>query len=469
MAIAAAASSEPAGDPAREPVEGDAVFRKITLRLIPYMFLLYILAYLDRVNVGYAAVQMRADLHLSDTVYGIGAGVFFIGSALFDIPSNLILAKVGPRRWMARIMISWGIVAGCMSLVHSPMQFYLLRFLLGVAEAGFFPGMILYLTYWFPAEQRARIIGIFMVAIPVSGFIGSPISGALLGMDGLAGLAGVVGGPVAGVLLGFNGLGGLQGWQWLFLAEGVPTAIVGVSVLFVLKDHPSEAKWLTPEEGRWLEAEIERDRKEHGSGEHHNFVDALKLPALYLLAAVYFASQVAVYVINLWLPSILNSVHKAGHLSASATARWSTIPYLITAILMMVVGWSSDRTKDRRFHVTACMLCTAASFAAAVHAHTPAAVLLTFTFATLGVFSLQGPFWTWLTSMLEGTAAAGGIAIIAVVGNVGAFLGQITVGRLSDVSHGYTSGLYTIGGVVLAGAVAAVSLRNPEKRAQGDS
>ena len=448
MAIAAAASSEPAGDPAREPVEGDAVFRKITLRLIPYMFLLYILAYLDRVNVGYAAVQMRADLHLSDTVYGIGAGVFFLGSALFDIPSNLILAKVGPRRWMARIMISWGIVAGCMSLVHSPTQFYLLRFLLGVAEAGFFPGMILYLTYWFPSRERARSVSRFMTATA---------------------LAGVVGGPVAGVLLGFNGLGGLQGWQWLFLAEGVPTAIVGVSVLFVLKDHPSEAKWLTPEEGRWLEAEIERDRKEHGSGEHHNFVDALKLPALYLLAAVYFASQVAVYVINLWLPSILNSVHKAGHMSASATARWSTIPYLITAILMMVVGWSSDRTKDRRFHVTACMLCTAASFAAAVHAHTPAAVLLAFTFATLGVFSLQGPFWTWLTSMLEGTAAAGGIAIIAVVGNVGAFLGQITVGRLSDVSHGYTSGLYTIGGVVLAGAVAAVSLRNPEKRAQGDS
>ena len=208
------------------PVQGKAVFRKITLRLIPYMFLLYILAYLDRVNVGYAAVQMKADLHLSDAVYGVGAGIFFLGSALFDIPSNLILAKVGPRRWMARIMISWGIVAACMSLVHSPKEFYLLRFLLGVSEAGFFPGMILYLSFWFPSGERARAVARFMTATA---------------------LAGVVGGPVAGTLLTFDGLGGLHGWQWLFLSEGFPTALVGVSVLFILKDHPSEAKWLTPE------------------------------------------------------------------------------------------------------------------------------------------------------------------------------------------------------------------------------
>ncbi len=434
MAAAAATTSD--------SVNGDAVFRKISFRLIPYMFLLYILAYLDRVNVGYAAVQMKADLHLSETVYGTGAGIFFLGSALFDIPSNLVLAKVGPRRWMARIMISWGIVAACMSLVHSPHWFYILRFLLGVAEAGFFPGMILYLTYWFPSQERARSVARFMTATA---------------------LAGVIGGPIAGELLSFNGLGGLHGWQWLFISEGIPTALVGVSVLFFLKDHPSQAKWLAPEESQWLEGEIERDRKKQGSSEHHNFVDALKLPALYLLCGVYFASQVAVYVINLWLPLILNSVRGASHLSASSIARWSTLPYLITAVGMTIVGWSSDRSNDRRFHVTACMLCSAAGFVAGVHAHTPAMVLLAFTFATLGVFSLQGPFWTWLTSMLEGTAAAGGIAIVAVTGNVGAFLGQVTVGRLSDASHSYASGLYTIAAVLVIGAGAAVSLRKKSK------
>ncbi len=428
----------------RKPVEANAIFRKITLRLIPYMFLLYILAYLDRVNVGYAAVQMKADLHLSDSVYGTGAGIFFLGSALFDIPSNLILAKVGPRRWMARIMISWGVVAASMSLIHSPLSFYLLRFLLGVTEAGFFPGMILYLTYWFPSRERARSVSRFMTATA---------------------LAGVVGGPVAGGLLSLNGVGHLAGWQWLFIAEGIPTMLFGVSVLFVLKDHPSEAKWLLPRERAWLENEIKRDREEQGSGEHHNFADAFRLPALYLLAAVFFASQVGVYVVNLWLPLILNSVRGAGHLSSSALARLSTLPYLATAILMTVIGWSSDRTNDRRFHVAGCLLCSALGFAAAVHAHTPAMVLLAFTFATLGVFSLQGPFWTWLTSMLEGTAAAGGIAIITCIGGFGAFLGQVMVGRLSDRSGSYASGLYSVGAVALLGSIASLCLRNRSRAA----
>ena len=302
--------------------------------------------------------------------------------------------------------------------------------------------MILYLTYWFPSRERARSVSRFMTATA---------------------LAGVVGGPIASGLLSLNGLGHLAGWQWLFIAEGIPTTLFGVSVLFILKDHPSEAKWLAPQEREWLEREIERDRKEQGSGEHHNFMDAFKLPALYLLAAVFFASQVCVYVVNLWLPLILNSVRGAGQESASSIARWSTLPYLITAILMTVIGWSSDRTNDRRFHVAGCLLCSALGFAGAVHARTPSMVLLAFTFATLGVFSLQGPFWTWLTSMLEGTAAAGGIAIITCIGGFGAFLGQVTVGRLSDSSGNYASGLYSVGGVALLGSVASLCLRNKKR------
>ena len=438
MATVVAAQPNPASGAAK----GAAIYRKISLRLIPYMFLLYILAYLDRVNVGYAAVQMKADLHLSDAVYGTGAGVFFLGSALFDIPSNLILAKVGPRRWMARIMITWGIVAGCMSLVHSPTSFYVLRFLLGVSEAGFFPGMILYLTYWFPSRERAKSVARFMTATAI---------------------AGVVGGPIASTLLGLDGAGGLHGWQWLFLSEGVPTMLFGISVLFVLKDRPADAKWLTQEEREWLEGELKSDREELGSGEHHNFTDAFKLPALYLLAGVFFACQVCVYVVNLWLPLFLHSMQGASHLSAIAVDRWATLPYLVTAISMVLIGWSSDKFEDRRFHVTACLLGSALGFVAATHAHSLPTVLVAFTVATIGVFALQGPFWTWLTSMLEGTAAAGGIAIITCVGGIGAFLGQVTVGKLSDQSHNYNSGLYSVAGVALAGAIAAICLRNTRR------
>ncbi len=420
-------------------IDGKAIYRKITLRLIPYMFLLYILAYLDRVNVGYAAAQMKVDLHLSDGVYGIGSGIFFLGSALFDIPSNLILAKVGPRRWMARIMITWGIVAICMSLVHSPASFYVVRFLLGVSEAGFFPGMILYLTYWFPSRERARSVSRFMTATAIAGVIGGPISSKLLSLDGM---------------------GGLHGWQWLFISEGLPTLLFGISVLFVLKDHPSEAKWLAPEEREWLEDEVKRDRQELGSGDHNKFADAFKLPALYLLAAVFFASQVSVYVINLWLPLFLGATSAVSHISAESANRWTVVPYLVTTMAMMAIGWSSDRWNDRRVHVAACLLVSAVGFAGAVHAHSLPEVLLAFTLATVGVFSLQGPFWTWLTSMLEGTAAAGGIAIITCVGGFGAFLGQVTVGHLSDKSHNYSSGLYSVAGVALAGAIAAACLPN---------
>jgi ACS family tartrate transporter-like MFS transporter len=425
-----------------EAVDGAALYRKITLRLIPYMFLLYILAYLDRVNVGYAAAQMKADLHMSDAVYGTGAGLFFIGSAIFDIPSNLILAKVGPRRWMARIMITWGIVATCMSLIHSAHMFYALRFVLGISEAGFFPGMILYLTYWFPSRERARSVSRFMTATAI---------------------AGVVGGPIAASLLSLDGFGGLHGWQWLFISEGIPTMLAGVSVLFLLKEHPSQAKWLAPSEQEWLEQQLTEDRKQLGTGAHKRFTDAFKLPALYLLAAVFVACQVGVYVINLWLPLFLKATASTVHLTAKGIDRWSTVPYLVTAVAMVLVGYSSDRFNDRRFHVAACMACSAVGFVATIYTHSFVLILVAFTLATIGVFSVQGPFWTWLTSMLEGTAAAGGIAIITCLGGFGAFLGQFTVGKLSDISHSY---LYTVAGVALAGAIAALFLKNTESGSQ---
>jgi ACS family tartrate transporter-like MFS transporter len=430
-------------------IDGNALYTKISWRLIPYMFLLYILAYLDRVNVGFAAVQMKQELHFSDTVYGTGAGIFFIGSALFDLPSNLILSKVGPRLWIARIMITWGIISTCMMFVHSPWSFYGLRFLLGVSEAGFFPGMILYLTYWFPSRERARSVARFMTATAIAGVVGAPLSSTLLRLDGV---------------------GGLHGWQWLFISEGLPTIIGGISVLLLLKDHPDQASWLKPQEREWLEVELKRDRESAGAGNRHNFLDALRLPALWVLAAIFFVSQISIYTVNLWMPLILASFKTGGAVKtalsageASMIARYATLPYLATAIAMVIIGWSSDRLNDRRWHVSACLLASAAGFAWVAHAQSITVVLIAFSLASIGVFSLQGPFWTWLTTMVEGTAAAGGIAIITTVGGFGGFLGPYLTGRLRDATHSFDGGLY--GMAVLAVIAAGLSLTLKNARA----
>ena len=429
-------------------VDGGALYARISWRLIPYMFLLYILAYLDRVNVGFAAVQMKQQLHFSDTVYGTGAGIFFIGSALFDLPSNLILSRVGPRLWIARIMITWGIISSCMVFVHSAGSFYALRFLLGVSEAGFFPGMILYLTYWFPSRERARSVARFMTATAIAGVVGSPLSSILLKLDGAR---------------------GLHGWQWLFLSEGVPTIVAGFSVLVLLKDRPDQAGWLKPQEREWLDNELKKDRESSGTTGRHNFLDALKLPAVWMLAAVFFASQVAIYTINLWMPLILASFHSGGAAKqslsvgeASSIARYATLPYLVTAFAMVIIGWSSDRLNERRWHVAGCLTLSAAGFVLVANAQSIPTVLIAFSVAAIGVFSLQGPFWTWLTTMVEGTAAAGGIAIITTVGGFGGFLGPYLTGRLRDATHSFAGGLYGMSVLALAGAAISLALRKSQ-------
>src|SRR5580692_9069648 len=265
-------------------VDARTLYSKISWRLIPYMFLLYIVAYMDRVNVGFAAMDIKRQLNFSDTVYGTGAGIFFLGYALCDLPSSLLLRRFGTRLWIARIMISWGIVSACMVLIGSPHSFYLLRFLLGVAEAGFVPGMLLYLTFWFPSHERARAVAKFMTATSLAGVVGAPLSSALLKLDGVA---------------------GLSGWQWLFLFEGVPTVLLGVSVLFVLKDGPDAAGWLKPEERTWLKSELRKDQERYGATQHHHLLDAFRLPAVWMLAGVYIIIQIGVYTVNLWMPLIL--------------------------------------------------------------------------------------------------------------------------------------------------------------------
>ena len=428
-------------------VDGRKLYAKISWRLIPYMFLLYIVAYLDRVNVGFAAMDMQRDLHFSNTVYGTGAGIFFLGSALFDLPSNLIMLRVGPRVWIARIMISWGVISACMMFMHSKESFYVLRFLLGVSEAGFFPGMILYLTYWFPTHERARAVARFMTATSLAGVVGGPLSSYLLRMDGRAGLA---------------------GWQWLFLSEGIPTILLGISVLFLLKNGPEKADWMRPEEKVWLAGELRRDQERYGAATHHALGDAFRLPALWLLAAVYFVSQVGVYVVNLWMPLILNGFSRSGSSAdASLIARYATVPYLAAAAMTVAVGWSSDKRNERRWHIAGCLALSAAGFAGAALAHSLVVALCAMTLAAVGVWSMMGPFWTLTTGMLSGTAAAGAIAILQIVGGVGGFAGPYMMGRLRDATHSFSGGLYLISGMALAAAVLALVVRQRKRQTAG--
>jgi MFS family permease len=440
-------------------IDSRALYRKISWRLIPYIFFLYILAYLDRVNVGFAALDMKHDLHLSNTVYGTGAGIFFLGSALFDLPSNLALTKFGPRIWIARIMISWGLIATGMAFITGPHSFYLLRFLLGVGEAGFFPGMILYLTYWFPSEERARAIAKFMTATS---------------------LAGVVGGPLSSYLLSLEGRSGLHGWQWLFLSEGLPTILMGISVLFFLKDKPDDANWLSQPEKHWLDAELDRDRNEGGATRRHNLADAFKLPLVWMLAGVFFVSQIGVYTVNLWMPLVLNSfVHPAvssGGGSAAAAAgdasliaRYATFPYLAAAVFTVIVGWSSDRTGDRRWHIAGCLLLSAIGFGWAGIAHSLLGALCAFTLATIGWWSLMGPFWALPTRVLGGRAAAGGVAIITIIGGIGGFSGPWLTGRLRDLTHSFSAGLFFIAALAILAAALSLAMRERSVRTESST
>ena len=432
-----------------EMVDGRALYRKISWRLIPYIFLLYIVNYLDRVNVGFAALDIQRDLHFSNTVYGTGAGIFFLGSALFDLPSNLMLTRVGPRVWIARIMISWGVISTLMMFMHSEASFYVLRFLLGVSEAGFFPGMILYLTYWFPTTERGRAVAKFMTATSLAGVVGGPLSSYLLKLDGAA---------------------GLRGWQWLFLSEGIPTILLGISVLFLMRDHPGKASWMTPEERTWLAGELQRDQERYGAAAHHRLGDAFRLRALWVLAGVLFVSQVGVYIVNLWMPLILHSFlpgvspgvsQGAANGDAILIARYSTFPYLAAAVMTVVVGWSSDKHNERRWHIAGCLALAAVGFAWTAWAHSLAIALCAMTLAAVGLWSMMGAFWTLATSMLGGIAAAGAVAILQIIGSVGGFVGPYMTGRMRDATHSFAGGLYTMSGLALGAALLALAVRRP--------
>ncbi|MEW6277896.1 MAG: MFS transporter [Candidatus Eremiobacterota bacterium] len=417
---------------------GRTALRKITVRLVPYLFALYVVAYLDRVNVSFASLQMNADLGFSDTVFGFGSGLFFVGYMLFQIPSNLLLMRVGARRLIASLMLVWGCLSVGMMFTRGELSFYALRFLLGLAEAGFFPGVILYLTMWFPARTRARTVSLFMTATAVAGILGGPISGAILTMEGTHGLA---------------------GWHWLFLLEGIPAVLLGVSTWHYLTDRPSEARWLTPEEKDWLHAQLSDERERAPDGAAGSLVDALESGRVWLLSFIYFCLVCSMYSVTLWMPQIVKGFSASSDLVVGLL---TAIPYSAAAIGMVAVGHHSDQTGERHWHVFVPAMVSACGLVMTGTVTRPDLALLALSLAALGLWGTVGPFWTLPPAVLRGSGTAVGIALVNSLGNLGGFVGPLLVGWLKDVTHHFSAGLYGLAGLLVIGAFLTLGLRTTE-------
>jgi ACS family tartrate transporter-like MFS transporter len=416
---------------------------RVTRRLIPFLFLLYILAFLDRVNVGFAALEMNQALGFGPAVYGLGAGMFFLGYCLFEVPSNLVLYRTGARVWIARIMITWGLAACAMMLVRTPWSFYLLRFLLGVAEAGFFPGIIFYLTQWYPARDRAHAYSWFLAAIPISGIVGGPLSGALLGLDGRL---------------------GLQGWQWLFLLEGIPSVLVGVLVLVLLPERPADARWLTSEEKASLESTLAAERvdvvAEHGA----SLGRALANGRVWWLGTVYFLIVAGLYAFSLWLPQLVKA---SGRLSNFEVGVITAVPYLVAAAGMVLVGRSSDRSGERHLHLALPALAAAGGFVAVALVRAPAPLVAGLSVAAFGLLACLGPFWALPTAFLKDEAGAAGIALINSMGALGGFVGPYLLGIVKDRTGSFATGLLLLGAMVAVAAGVVLGMRRTERQPRG--
>jgi MFS transporter, ACS family, tartrate transporter len=412
------------------------IARKVAWRLAPLLMVCYFVAFLDRVNVGFAALPMNADLGFNDAVFGLGAGIFFIGYFIFEVPSNLVLEKLGARIWIARIMLGWGLVSAAMALVWNDTSFYIGRFLLGAAEAGFFPGVVLYLTYWFAAEHRARMIGLFMVAVPVSGMIGSPLSGWLLGLEGAL---------------------GLHGWQWLFILEGLPAMVLSVAVWFWLTDRPSQALWLSAGERDYLEATLERERAHRDSVRRYRLGEALANGRVLLLGVLYFGLVTGLYGVTFWLPQIVKGF---GGLSNLEVGFITALPTLAAAVAMVAWTRHSDLTQERPWHVALPAFVGCIGLTASALVSNPILSTIALSVALIGIYAAIATCWTLPTAFLTGTAAAGGLALINSIGNLGGFVGPYFVGWIKNTTEGYALALLIIGiGLAISGLI-ALALRD---------
>jgi D-galactonate transporter len=409
-------------------------YRKVTLRLLPFLMLCYMAAYLDRVNVGFAKLEMLDDLDFSETAYGLGAGMFFIGYFLFEVPSNVILHRVGARLWIGRIMITWGLVSALFMFTKTTLMFYSLRFALGLAEAGFFPGIILYLTYWYPSERRARMISLFMTAIPISGMLGGPLSGW--------------------IMQSMEGVNGWRGWQWLFVVEALPAVVLGVATLFYLDDSIRSARWLTDDEKALLDRKLEYDRAH--VVEHPTLGAVFADRRLWRMCLIYFCCVIGQYGLTFWLPTL---VQQAGVSGALQIGLLTAVPYTGGVVAMIAFGRSADRRRERRWHTAVPMIIGAIglTLSAIAGTHTAAAILC-LTVAAAGILTCAPLFWSLPTALLGGTAAAAGIAAINSVGNLAGFVSPYVVGWLKDVTSSTEAGMFAVSAALVFGAFVVLSV-----------
>ncbi|MFD8911416.1 MFS transporter [Streptomyces sp. NPDC059575] len=413
----------------------NAVFRKVVRRIVPFLVLCYIVSYLDRVNVGFAKLQMSDDLGFSEASYGLGAGLFFIGYFLFEVPSNLLLQRVGARTWIARIMISWGVVSAAFVFVTNEATFYALRFLLGAAEAGFYPGVILYCTYWFPSHRRARVIAMFMSAIPVAGIFGNPLSGWILDA--------------------FHGTGGWQGWQWMFALEALPALAVGVATLFYLDNGVRDAKWLSDEEKDVVEQALAEDAAHRTV--HGKVWDGFRDPKVWLMSLIYFCFVMGQYALTFWMPTFVESTGIKGNLAIGVL---SSVPFLAALVAMNLFGRSADRRRERRWHLVIPSLMGAVGFTlAASWSGSTALSLIALSFAAAGVLTCAPLFWSLPTAFLGGTAAAAGLALINSVGNLAGFVSPYMIGALKDSTGSASIPMYVLALSLVVGAAAVLTTK----------
>lgn len=404
------------------------LIRRITWKLIPFLVLLYLVAYVDRSAVGFAKLHMGADIGIGDAAYGLGAGLFFVGYFLLEIPSNLMLERFGARRWFARIMITWGAITIGMAFIQGPHSFYVMRFLLGAAEAGFFPGVLYYITQWFPVRHRGKILGLFILSQPIAMMITGPVSGGLLGMEGVL---------------------GLHGWQWLFIVIGTPAILLTWPVLRWLPDGPRQVTWLSEEEKTWLTAELEHDLRDYGQTRHGNPLKALKDGRVLLLALFYLPVTLSIYGLGLWLPTLIKQFGG----SDLTTGFVSAVPYVFGILGLLIVPRSSDRLNDRYGHLAVLYVLGAAGMFGAAWFATPMLQLAALCLVAFALFSCTAVFWTLPGRFFAGASAAAGIALINSVGNLGGYLGPFVVGALKQATGELASGLYFLTGVLLFGLV----------------
>ena len=429
-------SRRPAARASQPSVIEESAYGKVFRRVVPFIVICYVVAYLDRINVGFAKLQMEIDLGFSQTVYGLGAGLFFIGYFFFEVPSNLIMYRVGARMWIARIMITWGLLSACFVFVKTPAWFYTLRFLLGAAEAGFYPGVILYLTYWYPDRRRAAIVATFMAAIPIAGIFGNPLSGWI--MDS------------------FDQFAGMRGWQWMFIIESIPAVILGSLVLFFLDNGIREAKWLTEEEKLVLERNIESDAGGKKKSPH-SLGGVLKDHRVWMMSAIYFCFVMGQYGLTFWMPTLVKATGVKDNLT---TGLLSAIPFLVAVVAMILCGRSADRHRERRWHLVIPAFCGAVGFVVAALTANNTAMAITFlSLAAAGVLTCAPLFWSLPTSFLRGSAAAAGIAAVNSIGNLAGFVSPYLIGFLKDFTQNNRSGMYMLAGMLVLGALLVLRTR----------